>query len=56
MGKNLLLVDLNPHNLTSRYLPQYFKRISEIESDALTKDGRVIGHVYWRVGYGYKGP
>jgi dolichol-phosphate mannosyltransferase len=56
MGKNLLLVDLNPHNLTSPYLPQYFKQISKIESDPLAKDGRVIGHVYWRVGYGYKGP
>jgi dolichol-phosphate mannosyltransferase len=55
LGRNLLMVDLNRQNLENSYFPAYFDKLGEIYSEPLIKRGRMIGHVYWRVGYRYKG-
>ena len=55
MGKNLLMIDLNRNKLLKPALADYFEKIGEVRTENLEKYGRVVGRVYWRAGYGYRG-
>jgi len=55
VGRNFLMVDFKRERLTNPLLSQYFETISEVFTETLEKDGRVIGNFYWRVGYAYRG-
>jgi dolichol-phosphate mannosyltransferase len=55
VGRDVLMVDLERKRVEDPSLPQYFTTIGPVSQEALNKDGRVIGYLYWRVGYGYRG-
>jgi dolichol-phosphate mannosyltransferase len=55
VGKNLLMIELNRNRLLNPALGDYFEKIGEIHTETLEKYGRVVGRVYWRLGYGYRG-
>ena len=55
MGKNILMVDFDRKRVEDPSLRQYFKTMSDVFEETLKKDGRVVGHFYWRVGYRYRG-
>jgi len=56
MGKNLLMIELNRSKLFKRDLVDYFEKIGEVHTTTLEKYGRVVARIYWRMGYGYRGP
>ena len=47
------MVDFEHERLADPSLAQHFERISDVSKHSLEKDGRVVGHFYWRAGYGY---
>lgn len=53
IGRNFLMVDFEHKRLAHPKLSRHFERVSDIFKETLEKDGRVAGHFYWRVGYGY---
>lgn len=53
VGRNMVLVDFGEGGLTSSSLPPHFSRLGGIFTEVITKNGRVVGHFHWRVGYGY---
>lgn len=55
IGRNVLMVDLDPERVDDPALPQYFRQISQVFAEPLRKDGRLVGYFYWRVGYDYLG-
>ena len=55
IGRNLLMIDLNRNKLLKPALADYFEKIGEVRTETLKKYGRVVGHIYWRAGYGYRG-
>jgi dolichol-phosphate mannosyltransferase len=55
MGKNLLMIELSRNKLLKPALADYFEKIGEVRTETLKKYGRVVGHIYWRAGYGYRG-
>jgi dolichol-phosphate mannosyltransferase len=55
MGKNLLMIELSRNKLLNPGLADYFEKIGEVHTETLEKYGRVVGRVYWRAGYGYRG-
>jgi len=56
VGKNILMVDLNPKKLRNPSLAQYFERLDEMFRGTIKRrDGRIAGYYYWRIGYGYRG-
>jgi dolichol-phosphate mannosyltransferase len=55
IGKNLLMIEFNRNKLLSPVLADYFEKISEVHTETLEKYGRVVGRIYWRVGYDYGG-
>jgi dolichol-phosphate mannosyltransferase len=55
MGKNLLMIELSRNKLLNPGLADYFEKIGEVRTETLEKYGRVVGRVYWRAGYGYRG-
>ncbi|HLN83573.1 MAG TPA: hypothetical protein VK355_08155, partial [Candidatus Binatia bacterium] len=56
MGKNLLMIELNRSKLFKRDLVDYFEKIGEVHTTTFEKYGRVVARIYWRMGYGYRGP
>ena len=55
VGRNFLMVDFDRKRLMSPALAEYFETISDVSTETLENDGRVVGYFYWRVGYGYRG-
>ena len=55
IGRTIILVDLSAKRLTRRPYHEFFERITDTFTEALEIDGRKIGQVYWRIGYGYRG-
>jgi len=55
IGRNLLMIDLNRNKLLKPALADYFEKIGEVRTETLKKYGRVVGRIYWRAGYGYRG-
>jgi dolichol-phosphate mannosyltransferase len=55
VGRDILMIDLNRKSLTFPSLPQYFDTVGDVFEETLTRDGRVVGYFYWRVGYRYRG-
>ena len=55
VGRNFLMIDFSRDRLTNPSLSGYFASTSEVFTEALEKDGRVIGNFYWRIGYVYRG-
>lgn len=55
VGRNFLMIDLNRKRLIHPSLPHYFETVSDVFEETLNKDGRVVGHFYWRIGYNYRG-
>jgi dolichol-phosphate mannosyltransferase len=55
LGRNFLMVDFDRQRLGDLSLSQYFDATSGVFTEALEKDGRLIGYFHWRVGYGYRG-
>jgi dolichol-phosphate mannosyltransferase len=56
IGRNLLMIELNRDKLLNPALANYFDKIGEVRTETLEKYGRVVGRIYWRAGYGYRGP
>jgi dolichol-phosphate mannosyltransferase len=55
VGRDFLMIDLDRKRLTFPSLPQHFDRVSDIFEETLSRDGRVVGYFYWRIGYRYRG-
>jgi dolichol-phosphate mannosyltransferase len=55
VGRNIIMVDFDRERLMNQALSRYFERISDVVTEALEKDGRVLGYFHWRVGYNYRG-
>jgi dolichol-phosphate mannosyltransferase len=55
VGRNFLLIDFDRKRLMSPSLAQYFETTSDVSTETLDNDGRVVGYFYWRIGYGYRG-
>ncbi len=56
IGRDILMVDLEPQELRLPRLPRYFQRIGEVGSVPVRKRGRTVAHLYWRMGHGYRYP
>lgn len=56
VGRNFLMIDFDRNRLGKPSLSRYFDSTGEVFREVLEKNGRVMGHFYWRVGYGYRGP
>jgi dolichol-phosphate mannosyltransferase len=55
VGRNIVMVDFDRERLMRPALSRYFERISDVGTEAIEKDGQVLGYFYWRVGYSYRG-
>jgi dolichol-phosphate mannosyltransferase len=55
VGRNFLIIDFDRKRLMSPALAQYFETISDVSTETLENNGRVVGYFYWRVGYRYRG-
>jgi dolichol-phosphate mannosyltransferase len=55
IGRNFLMIDFDRKKIMSPALAQYFETISDVSTETLENDGRVVGYFYWRVGYHYRG-
>jgi dolichol-phosphate mannosyltransferase len=53
-GRTLLLVALDPRDLTGKAIESHVDRLGPIEDDVLTRDGRVVRHYYYRLAYDYR--
>ena len=49
------MIDLNRNKLLKPALADYFEKIGEVRTETFEKYGRVVGRIYWRAGYGYRG-
>jgi dolichol-phosphate mannosyltransferase len=54
-GRNIIMVHFDRESLMRPALSRYFERISDVVTETIEKDGRVLGYFYWRVGYSYRG-
>jgi dolichol-phosphate mannosyltransferase len=54
IGKNVILVDFERDDLLDSAIDDCFTRISGVTRQAIEKNGRVVGHFYYRIGYGYQ--
>ena len=54
-GRNVVLVDFDRNSLIKKDLGDYFQQLGDVKTEPIVKNGRVIGHFHWRVGYDYKG-
>jgi dolichol-phosphate mannosyltransferase len=52
-GRTLLLVALDRSDLEGKEIASHVERLGPITEAALTKDGRIVRHYYYRVGYRY---
>jgi dolichol-phosphate mannosyltransferase len=55
IGRTIILVDLRAERLAQRPYHEFFERITDIFTETLEIDGRTVGQLYWRIGYGYRG-
>ncbi|MGE5216024.1 MAG: glycosyltransferase family 39 protein [Chloroflexota bacterium] len=55
VGRNFLMVAFDRRRLADRALLQYFDATSDVSTEALKINDRVLGYFYWRVGYRYRG-
>lgn len=56
IGKNVVLVAFERNELFSPAIDDHFARVSGVTTQAIEKNGRVVGHFYYRVGYNYHAP
>ncbi len=54
LGRNIIVVSFHIQDLDSSWMSRYFYQISPISTESIKRSGRVVGHFYWRLGYGYK--
>ena len=52
-GRKVVLVSFKPNELNDPELSNQFARTSPITQQSIEKNGHVVGHFYYRVGYGY---
>jgi len=55
VGRDVLMVDFETDGMSSRALAKHFDSLGKLVAEPITKDGRVVAYLYWRVGYGYRG-
>jgi dolichol-phosphate mannosyltransferase len=55
IGRTIIMVDLRAERLAKRPYHEFFERITDIFTETLEIDGRNVGQLYWRIGYGYRG-
>jgi hypothetical protein len=55
IGRTIILVDLRPERLANRPYHEFFECITDIFTETLEINGRTVGQLYWRIGYGYRG-
>ena len=49
------MVDLDRKRVEDPTLRRYFDSLGPTFEESLTKNGRLVGYFYWRVGYQYRG-
>lgn len=54
VGKDLLMIDFDPKRLRASSLTRYFATLSNVSSETLENNGRIVGYFYWRVGHSYR--
>ena len=54
VGRNVLMVDLERDSVEDPTLRRYFDSLGPTSEETLTKNGRLVGYFYWRVGYRYR--
>ncbi len=54
VGRNLLLIDFDRKRLADPSLEKHFERMSDVSTETLERDGRVVGYFHWRIGYDYR--
>jgi dolichol-phosphate mannosyltransferase len=52
-GRTLLLVALDRSDLEGKEIAPHVERLGPITEAVLTKDGRIVRHYYYRIGYRY---
>jgi dolichol-phosphate mannosyltransferase len=52
-GRTLLMVALDPRDLSGMNVASHVERLGPVEEAALTEGGLLVRHYYYRVGYGY---
>lgn len=55
IGKNVMLIAFEREELSNSALEDYFARISDVTTQPIEKNGRVVGQFYYRIGYSYRG-
>ncbi|MGH8207993.1 MAG: hypothetical protein ACREU6_00080, partial [Steroidobacteraceae bacterium] len=53
-GRTLLLVALNPQDVTGSQVASYVTRLGPPREGLLTRDGKIVHRYYYRVAYGYR--
>jgi len=53
-GRNILLVGWNAGDLTTKAIAARLQRLDPIQEGTLSRDGRIIRHYYYRLGYDYQ--
>jgi dolichol-phosphate mannosyltransferase len=54
VGRNVLMVDLERDSVEDPTLGRYFDSLGPTAKETFKKNGRLVGHFYWRVGYRYR--
>lgn len=55
VGRNFLMVDFDRRRLADQALSKYFDSTSDVSTEVLKINDRVLGYFYWRIGYRYRG-
>ena len=55
LGADVVLFSLRRADLEPRWHEEAFERLTTIRWVPIVKKGRTVTHLYWRVGYGYRG-
>ena len=55
IGRDVVLFDLAQRRLTGRALGRYFSKLGPVMAEPLIRGGKTVTHLYWRIGYDYRG-
>ena len=53
-GRNMILLGLEKFQIDSDDLPNHFRRLGPINTKTISRGGRIVGSIYYRIGYHYR--
>jgi hypothetical protein len=53
-GRNMVLLGLEKFQIDSDDLPNHFRHLGPIQTRTISRGGRIVGPIYYRIGYHYR--